>query len=105
MVLTSSVTESHRGQDSVNSVNISRITVPALVMSNHEDRCFASPPSGSEMLALRFSAKGSAYVEVTSSDGAGDPCEAAAPHGFARHEQEAVDAIAKWIDATFSKKG
>jgi dienelactone hydrolase len=80
---------------------LSRFKGPALVMSHVKDGCQSSPAADAEK--LRKALANARPLEVVLLDGGQsrdpNPCEAMAHHGFQGIEDQAVDAIAKFIAA------
>ncbi|MBV8888202.1 MAG: alpha/beta hydrolase [Alphaproteobacteria bacterium] len=100
VVLTSSVTQPNRSGETVFDADPGAITVPALVVSNQNDTCVASPPGdGNRILAALARAPRREFVLVASNQSRGDPCEAFSPHGFLGIEDQVVQRIAEWIIA------
>ena len=106
LVLTSTITRakpdwkiarSHR--DGVASMALSRITVPALVVSHRKDGCDITPAGDAAKLSSHLTK--ARKVEVVLLDGGAapvsEPCQAKSQHGFFGIEADAVDAIAKFI--------
>jgi pimeloyl-ACP methyl ester carboxylesterase len=85
----------------VASMNLPRITVPALIMSHRHDGCSITPAADAPKLKARLTAAKPAEIVVL--DGGAppisSPCEAKSQHGFLGIEDEAVAAIARFIKA------
>lgn len=108
LVLTSTVTRSkpdwkiaQSHHDGVASMPLSRVMVPALIVSHRHDGCDLTPAADAPKLRARLSK--ARKVEVALIDG-GDPprsapCEAMSRHGYIGVEPQAVEAIAKFIRA------
>ena len=108
LVLTSTITrakpdwkikDSHR--HGVASMPLANVSVPTLIVSHRKDACDITPAA--DAAKLRKALTKARNVEVVLLDG-GDPpqsqpCEAKSQHGFLGIEAEAVDAIAKFIEA------
>lgn len=103
VVLTSTVTEEHSwsiGQKFVHPVyraELSKVTVPVLIVHHKFDRCKHSPyqPIGALTKAFPNSKK----VELISVEGGSDnndPCNGGY-HQFSGQEQEVTDLISRWI--------
>ena len=92
LILTSPVTV---GGDSLGSVNLRPIMIPTLVTTNSEDTCRASPPGGAAALVPRLAHP--SFMEFTSKQLYGDPCEPAAPHGYLGIEDDVLSKIVGWI--------
>jgi hypothetical protein len=98
LVLTSSVTAS-RTPGAVLGQDLARIRVPVLVVSHRDDACNASRPSdGARIVDSLSQAPVKKLLMLEGGAGArGNPCEAFHWHGFIGMEQQAVDAMAAWI--------
>jgi pimeloyl-ACP methyl ester carboxylesterase len=103
IVLTSTVTEEHGwsiGQKFVHPVyraDLTKVTVPVLIVHHKLDRCKHSLYQPVEALAKAF--PNSKKVELISVDGGSDnsdPCNGGY-HQFLGQEQEVTDMISKWI--------
>jgi pimeloyl-ACP methyl ester carboxylesterase len=108
MVLTSTVTRSkpnwkiaHSHHDGVASMPLSRVTVPALIVSHRHDACDLTPAADAPKLRGRLTK--ARKVEVVLIDGGSpprsEPCQAWSRHGYIGVESRAVEAIAKFIQA------
>jgi pimeloyl-ACP methyl ester carboxylesterase len=108
LVLTSPITrpkansksaETHT--DGVASLALADITMPTLIVSHAEDACALAPAADAEKLRQRLEkAKTVEVVLLKGGDAASSPpCGLRSAHGFAGVEAEAVDAIAKFIQA------
>ena len=64
--------------------------------TNDGDTCKVSSPSGAAALAKRIGANAE-LIHLSSTEIAGPPCEAFAPHGFYGVENDAIAKIATWI--------
>jgi len=100
IVLTSSVTgASRRGDLTPANVDLGRVTVPTLIVTNQDDQCPGTNPDGSKRLKERFTA--SPRVQLLIFNGGrtplNEPCGALSPHTFFGIEEQVVDAITKWI--------
>jgi pimeloyl-ACP methyl ester carboxylesterase len=103
IVLTSTVTEKHSwsmGQKFVHPVyraDLTKVTVPVLIVHHKNDRCKHSPFQPVDALTKAF--PNSKKVELISVEGGSDnsdPCNGGY-HQFLGQEQEITDLIAKWI--------
>lgn len=103
LVLTSTVTEEHpwsMGQRYVHPVyraDVSKVTVPVLIVHHKNDRCKHSLYQPIDALAKAFT--NTKKVEVITIEGGQDnsePCNGGY-HQFLGQEQEVTDQIAKWI--------
>ena len=94
VVLTSSVWAHGLG-----IVPLQEIKVPVLVVHNHDDGCTASPPSGVDTFAPRFTGA-PAHDVIWFSGGLskGDACGALSPHGYLGIEADVVSQIGDWIE-------
>ncbi len=108
LVLTSTITRampqwkiarSHR--DGVASMPLQKVTVPALIVSHVADGCDVTPAADAPK--LRKGLANAKSVEVILLSGGAPPrsvpCEAMSQHGFLGIEEQAIDAIAKFIKA------
>ena len=92
LILTSPVTV---GNDSLARVDLHSIIIPALVVTNDNDTCRVSPPSGAVALADRL---GSATIlHFSSSQVNGNVCEPLSPHGYLGIEPDVMHQIVNWI--------
>ncbi len=108
LVLTSTITRprSHwklaqTHSDGVASLPLEEVTLPTLIVSHADDTCDITPPDGAAKLRNRL--QNAKPVDVAMLKG-GEPtsketCEAMSRHGLAGIEDEAIDAIAKFIAA------
>jgi hypothetical protein len=100
IVLTASLTgpNSH-GDLSPGNVDLGRVTVPTLIVTNLDDQCPGTKPEDSIRLKKRFTA--SPKVQVLIFNGGrtplNEPCGALSGHTFFGIEESVVDAITKWI--------
>jgi pimeloyl-ACP methyl ester carboxylesterase len=103
IVLTSTVTEEHSwsmGQKFVHPVyraDLTKVTVPVLIVHHKLDRCKHSPYQPIEALSKAF--PNSKKVELISVEGGSDnndPCNGGY-HQFLGQEQDVTDMISKWI--------
>ena len=108
VVLTSTITHSHprwdiakRQPDGVADMALARITVPTLIVSNREDTCAQSPPSGAAKLkrALTHAGKVDVVMLTGGLPPKSEPCQAKSRHGYFGIEEKAVGAIADFIKA------
>jgi len=108
LVLTSTITRprSHwklaqTHSDGVASLPLEEITLPTLIVSHADDTCDITPPDGASKLRNRL--QNAKPVDILMLKGGGptssEPCEAMSHHGFAGAEDEAIEAIAKFITA------
>jgi len=92
LILTSPVTV---GFDSLTAVNLQPIAIPTLITANSEDSCRASPPAGASALVSRLAHP--TFMQFTSTQLKGDPCEPFAPHGYLGIEDDVLSKIVGWI--------
>lgn len=108
LVLTSTITRSkprwkiaRSHPDGVASMALSRVTVPALILSHKDDGCDLTPAGDAPKLAGKLGK--ARKVETVLLDGGSEPrsepCEAKAQHGFFGIEDKAVNAIATFVKA------
>ena len=108
LVLTSTITRTRphwklaqTHSDGVASLPLEEITLPTLIVSHVNDSCDITPAADADKLRKRLT--NAKPVDVVLLSG-GDPpkpasCEALSQHGFLGVEDEAVNAIAKFIEA------
>jgi pimeloyl-ACP methyl ester carboxylesterase len=108
LVLTSAITRTRSHWklaqthgDGVASLPLEEITLPTLIVAHADDTCDITPPAGASKLLKRL--ENAKPVEVVLLSGGeptkSEPCEAVSRHGFAGIEDQAVDAIVKFITA------
>lgn len=103
IVLTSTVTEEHSwsmGQKFVHPVyraDLTKVTVPVLIVHHKNDRCKHSPYQPIDALSKAF--PNSKRVELISVDGGSDISDSCNGgfHQYLGQEQEVTDLISKWI--------
>jgi pimeloyl-ACP methyl ester carboxylesterase len=106
LILTSSMTRSDakspiykRYPNFIINLELDRITVPTLIVSHREDRCYATPPEGAQR--IREALINSPKVEVKYFAGGKPPleqdCWGLSPHGFYGIEDQVLTAIADFI--------
>ena len=100
LVLLASVTRNgNAGQDSLDDVELERITVPVLLVHHRDDGCYVSPAGDLPDIANALAQ--AAVVEQKLFEGgseSGDrPCGARTRHGFQGIEDGVVDFVAGWI--------
>jgi len=106
LILTSSMTRSAERSpiyktypNCIISLELDKITVPTLIVSHKEDKCFATPPDGAQKIqeALIHSPK----VEMIYFTGGKSPleedCHGLSAHGFYGIEDQVLTAIADFI--------
>jgi pimeloyl-ACP methyl ester carboxylesterase len=85
----------------VASMELSRVTVPTLIVSHRHDSCGSSPAAGAPKLKNGLSH--ATPVDVVLIDGGkppkSEPCQALSRHGYFGVEDKAVGAIAAFIKA------
>lgn len=95
VVLTSSVWE-----DGMLDVPLADITVPVLVVHNHDDGCRASPFGDTAGAMARIQrAPVKELIAVSGGMVRSGPCDAMAPHGYYGIESHVVPPIIAWIKA------
>jgi pimeloyl-ACP methyl ester carboxylesterase len=87
--------------EGVLSMALPQIRIPTFIMSHRDDSCEWTPPADAPALAMRL--RRASKVEIAVLAG-GDPpqsdeCDAYAPHGYFGIEAQAVDTIARFINA------
>ncbi|WP_146010205.1 alpha/beta hydrolase [Burkholderia sp. WAC0059] len=97
-VLTSPVTVSRRGGDTLAGLDVDGTKYRVLVVSNQGDECPASPAYAARRLADH---NHFGFVQVDSTGGRGNPstqCGGHSPHGFLGIEPEVLGDIHGWLD-------
>jgi len=108
LVLTSTITRprahwklAQTHSDGVASLPLEEITLPTLIMAHESDTCDITPPDGASKLRNRL--QNAKPVEIVLLSGGeatqSEPCEAMSRHGFLGVEDEAIEAITKFIKA------
>lgn len=108
LVLTSTITRSKpdwkiKGShpNGVASMSLQNVTAPTLIVSHNKDGCDITPAADAPKLRARLTK--AAKVEVVLLEGGlppqSEPCEAKSQHGFLGIEDQAVNAIAKFVKA------
>lgn len=108
LVLTSTITRSRKHwklaqthPDGVASLPLEEVAVPTLIVSHADDTCDITPPGDASK--LRDKLRNAKPVEIVQLSGGeapqSPPCGPLSRHGFGGIENEAVEAIAKFITA------
>jgi len=100
LVLTSSVTRPAPGNPTdIFNVDLSRITIPTLVVNHRDDSCFVAVPADAPRLleALSHVSVKQALLYDGGAPARSKACEAFSPHGYFGIEPQVVDGIADWI--------
>jgi len=102
IVLTASVTEtSNNGADSLHDVDLSKITVPTLVVHHKHDECYVTPYTGAIKLIEQLTSVSVKKLKgFIGGKNEGDACRGKSYHGFTGIEEYVVDDIAAWIKLT-----
>ncbi len=98
LVLTSSMSEPNSTGTAVTEMDLTKITVPTLVVAHKQDACSVTPPEGAEQIKVGL--VNSKKAEVVYFDGGrtkDNPCDARSYHGFLGIEGEVVRRIAEFI--------
>jgi len=100
IVLLASLTgPSNLGDLSPGNVDLQRVTVPTLIVTNQDDLCPGTKPEDSKRLKERFTV--SPRVQVLIFNGGrtplNEPCGALSGHTFFGIEESVVDAITRWV--------
>jgi hypothetical protein len=101
IVVMSSVTGRSSAGETVFDSEPERVAVPVLIVANQGDTCPASPPGDAAKIAealTRSPRKKILYLESTTAKG--QPCGPESPHSYFGIEQETVEQVARWIEAT-----
>ncbi len=101
IVLTSTILDSPRGwkgEASVPSLALDKISIPVFVVHHKSDGCPGCDPRYlSDLMAkLKNSTRKELWV-VSGGSNVGDPCQAAAYHGYNGIEEQVVEKITEWI--------
>jgi hypothetical protein len=100
LVLTSSVTRNAPADPtSIFGVDLSRITLPTLVVNHRDDGCFVAVPADAPRLldALTRAPVKQALLFEGGAPARSKPCEALSAHGYYGIEPQVVAGIADWI--------
>jgi hypothetical protein len=100
VVLTSPVTRIGSADETVFVAEPGAIAVPVLVVSNQDDTCAESPPSGAAMVVAAVThspRKQLAMVGSRQFAKGSDPCRGMSPHGYLGIEGMVVQRISEWI--------
>lgn len=99
LVLTSSMSVSNSKGTAVTEMDLTRITIPVLLVAHTNDECPKTPPEGATEIAGMLTS--SARVEVKMFSGGDEPiskpCKAKSYHGFLGIEDQVVEYIAGFI--------
>ncbi len=100
LVLTESVSRLGGSGETVFDAHPEAVNVPVLVVANADDACFVAPPQDAPKIVASLTQSPSAQL-LSLSGGVlkSKPCGSLSPHGYYRIEDQAVAAIAHWIDA------
>ena len=101
IVLTSSISVNNTKGTAVTEMDLSKITVPALIVANVSDECVITPAEGADRIAaLLVNAK---KVEVKKFSGGSTPhskpCKAMSHHGFLGIDGVVVNSISDYIES------
>lgn len=100
VVLTESVSVMGGSHETVFDAAPTRVTVPALVVANRDDRCNIAPPADAPRIAAAMTHSPDVKV-LTVSGGvtrSKTDCGSLTPHGYYGIEDRVVDGIAHWMD-------
>lgn len=106
IVLSSSVTIERKNRkfykthpNGILNMDLDKITVPTLLVSNRDDKCDVTPPDDAEKIksALKNSPKVEALYFTGGKEPKSEPCGPESPHGFYGIEDQVVLAIADFI--------
>ena len=101
VVLTSSVTQRNRADETVFDSEPGLISVPTLVVANTADTCRATPPGDApRILAAVVRSPRKELMTFESREIQSDPCQAASPHGYLGIEAAVIQRIGDWIKST-----
>lgn len=99
LVLTSTILTDKRGRP-VPAMALDRLAIPVLVIHHEDDGCVHCRYSDMPYLMERLAGvERKALISFTGGENRGDPCHAAAHHGFNGLEAEVVEKIAAWVSA------
>jgi hypothetical protein len=100
LVLTESVSRISDSGETVFDAHPNAVVVPALVVVNRADACPAAPPDdGQRIVASLDHAKSVDMLTVSGGIAKGNRCGPFSPHGYFGIEDDAVGAIATWLDS------
>jgi pimeloyl-ACP methyl ester carboxylesterase len=99
LILTSSMTEPNKRGSAVTELELSKITIPTMIIAHEQDTCKHTPPQGANKIKQKLT--NAPRIEVTYMTG-GDtprsgPCKALSAHGFLGIEDEVVKVIVRFI--------
>lgn len=87
------------GDLSPTNVDLSKVTVPTLIVSNQDDQCPSTQTEDAKLLKKRFTS--SPRVQLLIFNGGSTPlngpCDSLSEHTFFGIEQKVVEAVTKWI--------
>jgi pimeloyl-ACP methyl ester carboxylesterase len=99
LILTASMSEENRKGVSLPEMELSKITVPTLIISHEDDACHITTPEGSKN--IKDGLTKASKVELKYFSGGDEPtskpCKAKSAHGFLGIEGEVVDYIVNFI--------
>jgi len=97
IVLTSSILVG-RKERAVTDMDLAALKIPVLVVHHKDDQCRETPFAGTDKLMKKLTnAPRKELIAVSGGTTQGDPCEAAAYHGYNGIEDQVVQAIETWI--------
>jgi pimeloyl-ACP methyl ester carboxylesterase len=103
VALLSSITEagSSKAHKSIIDFGLEKLRVPVLVLAHEKDGCKHTPPSGAARIVKALTASPKAESKILSGGRTkgGDPCQPKSYHTFYGIENEAIAAIADFIEA------
>jgi pimeloyl-ACP methyl ester carboxylesterase len=101
VVLSEAVSVMGGSHETVFDAHPDKVTVPALVIANSDDRCNVAPPQNAAKIAAAITQAPS--VKVLNVSGgeqrSSRDCGSLSPHGYYGIEGQVVDAVADWMKA------
>lgn len=100
VILTESVSRRSRSGETVFDAGPHQVTVPALVVANHDSTCRAAPPDDAPRIAAAMtSAPAVKVIYVQGGVTRSWECGSESPHGYFGIENAVVGRIVAWLDA------
>jgi len=102
VVLTESVSRPGGSHETVFDAGLPDVRIPALVVANHNDRCYVAPPEDAPKIAAAMSHSPQVRVVTVSGgiDASSNACASLSPHGYYGMEAQVVETISDWIRNT-----
>ncbi len=99
LVLTSSMSVPNSKGTAVTEMELSKITIPVLIVAHSDDACPKTPPEGAKKIAAMLTSAPTVEVKIFSGgdEPVSKPCKAKSYHGFLGIEEQVVDTISGFI--------